>query len=251
MFRYIDPTPVRSVLFRLVFKMASVGTRGRGIGRGRGFGIPKAGRPGETQTTDQQKNSSIVKSSDEFDLGKVLNDLKEETLSTQVEKISKYISDSNSSTKITEVVDLLTQRTIRNSEFAPLAAKVANKLCMEESFGIAFRADLLKSTQENYKKREKIREKSTSDWIGLVGLICELFNHLRTGGAPLKPLAGAVHQTMSELLREGPAGSKEEEEVDEVDCFYEHFKTVGQLLENVNQVRTVLLKTGVKVLHKN
>ncbi|KAL9985209.1 hypothetical protein ACROYT_G007583 [Oculina patagonica] len=216
--------------------MASVATRGRGIGRGRGFGIPKAGRPGETQTAAQQNNSSIEKSSDEFDLGKVLNDLKEDTLSTQVEKISQYISDSNSSTRIKEVVDLLTQRTIKNSEFAPLAAKFANKLCVEESFGNAFRADLLKSTQENYKKRESIREKSTSDWIGLVGLICELFNHLRTGGAPLKPLAGAVHQTMSELLREGPAGSKGEEEVDEVDCFYEHFKTVGQLLENVNQV---------------
>lgn len=219
--------------------MASAATRGRGIGRGRGFGIPKAGRPGESQTTDQKKSSSNEKLSDEFDLTKVLNDLKDETLPAQVEKILQYISESNSSTKIKEVVDHLTQRTIKNSEFARLAAKAANKLCLEESYGNAFRADLLKSTQEHYKKRESIREKSTSDWIGLVGLICELFNHLRTGEAPLKPLAGAVHQTLSELLREGQAGSKEEEEVDEIDCFYEHFKTVGPLLESVNQVRRV------------
>ena len=218
--------------------MASVATRGRGIGRGRGFGIPKA-KPGETQTADPQKNSSNGKSSDGFDLAKVLNDLKEETWEAQVEKISQYISDSNSSTRIKEVVDLLTQKTIKNWEFAPLAAKVANKLCSDESFGNAFRADLLKSTQENYKKRQSIREKSLAQWIGLASLICELFNHLRsTGDAPLKPLAGAVHQTMSELLRGGQVGG-EEEEVDEIDCFHGHFKTAGKLLESVSQVRGV------------
>lgn len=217
--------------------MASVATRGRGIGRGRGFGIPK-GKPGDTQTADQQKNSSDGKSSDEFDLANVLNDLRDETWAVSVHKISQYISDSNSSTRIKEVVDHLTRRTIKNSEFAPLAAKVANKLCSDESYGSAFRADLLKSTQEHYKKRESIREKSLAEWIGLASLICELFNHLRTGEAPLKPLAGAVHQTMSELLREGQVGS-EEEEVDEIDCFYGHFKTAGKLLESVSQVRGV------------
>lgn len=218
--------------------MASVANpRGRGIGRGRGFGIPK-GKPGETQTADPQKNSSNVKSLDGFDLAKVLNDkLRDETMATPVQKISQYISDSDSSTRIKEVVDHLTQQTIKNSEFAPVAAKVANKLCSDESFGNAFRTDLLKSTQEHYKKRQSIREKSLAEWIGLASLICELFNHLRsTGGAPLKPLAGAVHQTMSELLREGQAGG-EEEEVDEIDCFYGHFKTAGKLLESVSQVR--------------
>ena len=218
--------------------MASVANRGRGIGRGRGFGIPKA-KPGETQTADPQKNYSNGKSSDGFDLAKVLNDLKEETWEAQVEKISQYISDSNSSTRIKEVVDILTQKTIKNWEFAPLAAKVAGKLCSDESFGNAFRADLLKSTQEIYKKRQSIREKSLAQWIGLASLICELFNHLRsTSDEPLKPLAGAVHQTMSELLRGGQVGG-EEEEVDEIDCFYGHFKTAGKLLESVSQVRGV------------
>lgn len=216
--------------------MASVANpRGRGIGRGRGFGIPK-GKPGETHTADPQKNSSNGKSSDGFDLAKVLNDSKDETMAATVQKISQYISGSDSAARIKEVVDQLTQRTIKNSEYAPVAAKVANKLCSDESFGNAFRADLLKSTQEHYKKRQSIREKSLAEWIGLASLICELFNHLRsTGDAPLKPLAGAVHQTMSELLREGQAGS--EEEVDEIDCFYAHFKTAGKLLESVNQVR--------------
>lgn len=223
--------------------MASVANpRGRGIGRGRGFGIPK-GKPGETQTTDPQirLNSSNVKSSDGFDLVKVLNDLRDDdTWPAQVQKISQYITDSDSSTRIKELVDHLTQRTIKNSEFAPLAAKVANKLCSDESFGNAFRADLLKSTQEHYKKRQSIREKSLTEWIGLASLICELFNHLRsTGDVPLKPLAGAVHQTMSELLREGQAGGEVELEMDEIDCFYEHFKTAGELLESVNQVRGV------------
>ena len=219
-------------------KMASVATRGRGIGRGRGFGIPKT-KPGETQTADRQKNSSNGKSGDGFDLAKVLNDLKDKTWATQVQKISQYISDSDSSTRIKEVVDSLTQQTIKNYEFAPLAAKVANKLCSDESFGSAFRGDLLKSTQEHYKKRQSIREKSLGEWIGLASLICELFNHLRhTGDAPLKPLAGAVQQTMCELLSEGQAGG-EEEEVDEIDCFHGLFKTAGKLLESVNQVRGV------------
>ena len=219
--------------------MASVANpRGRGIGRGRGFGIPK-GKPGETQTAGPQKNSSNVTSSDEFDLAKVLNDLRDETLAAQVQKISQYISSSDSSTRIKEVVDHLTQQTIKNSEFAPKAAKVANKLCSDESFGNAFRADLLKITQENYKKRQSIRERSLAEWIGLASLICELFNHLRsTGDVPLKPLTGAVHQTMIELLREGQAGG-EEDEIDEIDCFYGHFKTAGKLLESVNQVRGV------------
>lgn len=228
--------------------MASVANpRGRGIGRGRGFGIPK-GKPGETQTTDPQKNSSNVKLSDGFDLVKVLNDLRDDdTWPAQVQKISQYITDSDSSTRIKELVDHLTQRTIKNSEFAPLAAKVANKLCSDESFGNAFRADLLKSTQEHYKKRQSIREKSLTEWIGLAGLICELFNHLRsTGDVPLKPLAGAVHQTMSELLREGQAGGEVELEMDEIDCFYEHFKTAGELLESVNQEKAEELVTKIR-----
>ena len=216
--------------------MASVTTRGRGtgIGRGRGFGVPKGlARPGET--ADQQKTSSNEKAADQFDLKKVLSDVKDET---QVEKISQYISDTNSSTRIKEVVDRLTQRTIIDSDFAPLAAKVANKLCSDESFGNAFRADLLKSTQENYKKRDSIREESASEWNALVCLICELFNHLRAGETPLKPLAGAVYQIMSELLRQGEDGKIERED-ENVDCFYMNFRTVGKLLESVNQVRRV------------
>lgn len=219
--------------------MASV-ARGRGRGRG-GFGAPKPSKPGETG--DQQTNPSTEKPAYEFNLTKVLSDTKENTLDAQVEKITQYISESNSSTKIKDVVDNLTQRTIKGSDFAPLAAKVANKLCSNESFGNAFRSDLLKNTQEYYKKRESIRVKSTSEWIGLARFICELFNHLRTGNAPLKPLAGAVHQTMSELLSEGQNGSNDEElEGDEIDCFYENFKAVGELLETVNPVSICRVK---------
>ena len=215
--------------------MASIGARGRGIGRGRGFGVPKTQtRPGET--ADEHKNgSSSDRATEEFDLEKLLSNLKEENVDEKVKKLTKYISSSDSSTKIKQVVDLLSQRTMEDSEFAPLAATVANKLCSEESCGNAFRGCLLKTTQENYQNRENIREKSKSEWIGLVGLICELFNRLRTGQAPLRPLAGAVYQTMSELLREGDTANQEEEE-DEIDCFYQHFKTVGKLLETTDQV---------------
>lgn len=215
--------------------MASVGARGRGIGRGRGFGVPKTQtRPGET--ADEHKNgSSSDRAAEEFDLEKLLSDLKEVNVDEKVKGLTKYISSSDSSTKIKQVVDLLSQRTMKDSEFAPLAATVANKLCSEESCGNAFRGCLLKTTQENYKNRESIRKKSKSEWIGLVALICELFNHLRTGQAPLKPLAGAVYQAMSELLREGDTASQEEEE-DEIDCFYQQFKTVGKLLETTDQV---------------
>ena len=217
--------------------MASVGARGRGIGRGRGFGVPKTQtRPGET--ADEHKNgSSSDKTAEEFDLEKLLSDLKKGNVDEKVKVLTKYIqvSSSDSSTKIKQVVDLLSQRTMKDSEFAPLAATMANKLCSEESCGNAFRGCLLKTTQENYKDRESIRKKSKSEWIGLVGLICELFNHLRTRQAPLKPLAGAVYETMSELLREGDTASQEEEE-DEIDCFYQQFKTVGKLLETTDQV---------------
>jgi len=214
--------------------MASVAARGRGIGRGRGFGVPKVQtKPGET--TDEQKGSSSDKAAEEFDLAKLLSDLSEATLDDKEGKLSKYISSSDSSTKIKQVVDHLCQRTIKDSEFAPLAAKVANKLCSEESCGNAFRGCLLKSTQENFKNRESIRGKSTREWIGLVSFICQLFNHLRTGEAPLKPLAGAVQQTMSELLKEENSAGQKEEEEDEIDCFYQQFKTVGQLLESVDQ----------------
>nr|XP_058943396.1 MIF4G domain-containing protein B-like [Pocillopora verrucosa] len=208
--------------------------RGRGRGRG-GFGVPKPGKSGEK--SEQQADISTEKSSNEFDLTKVLNDLGENTLDTQVKEISHHISQSSSSTKLKDVVDHLIQRTIKKSDFAPLAAKVANKLCSDESFGIAFRGDLLKSTQEQYKKRESIRANSTSEWIGLACFICELFRHLRTGEAPLRPLAAAVHQTLSELLSsEGQNGNNDEElEGDEIDCFYENFKGVGFLLETVNQ----------------
>lgn len=217
--------------------MASIGARGRGIGRGRGFGVPKTQtRPGET--ADEHKNgSSSDRAAEEFDLEKLLSDLKEVNVDEKVKKLTKYISSSDSSTKIKQVVDLLSQRTMEDSEFAPLAATVANKLCSEESCGNAFRGCLLQTTQENYKNRENIREKSKREWIGLVGLICELFNHMRTGQAPLKPLAAAVYQTMSELLREGDTASQsQEEEEDEIDCFYQQFKTVGKLLETTDQV---------------
>lgn len=209
--------------------------RGRGRGRG-GFGVPKPGKSGEK--SEQQADISTEKLSNEFDLTKVLNDLGENTLDTQVKEISHHISQSSSSTKLKDVVDHLIQRTIKKSDFAPIAAKVANKLCSDESFGIAFRGDLLKSTQEQYKKRESIRVNSTSEWIGLACFICELFRHLRTGEAPLRPLAAAVHQTLSELLSsEGQNGNSDEElEGDEIDCFYENFKGVGFLLETVNQV---------------
>ena len=216
--------------------MASVGARGRGIGRGRGgFGVPKAQtRPGET--ADEHKNGSSSNTvAEEFDLQKLLSDLKEVNVDDKVKKLTTYISSSDSPTKIKQVVDNLGQKTMKDSEFAPLAATAANKLCSEESCGSAFRSCLLKTTQENYKKRESIREKSKSEWIGLVSLICELFNRIRTGQTPLKPLAGAVYQTMSELLREGDTTSQEAEE-DEIDCFYQQFKTVGKLLETTDRV---------------
>lgn len=219
--------------------MAS-GARGRGIGRGRGFGIPKAQtRPGED--SDRQKNFPSESATEEFDLSKLLSDLRESNLDEKGEQLSKYISSSDSSTKIKQLVDLLCQRTMTDSDFAPLAAKVASKLCSEESHGTAFRSCLLKNTQENYKNRASIREKSLGEWFGLVGLICEFFYHLRTGEAPLKPLAGAAFQTMSELLGERDAPSEQQDvDEDEIDCFYQHFKTVGQLLESVDQVSRYL-----------
>ena len=216
--------------------------RGRGIGRGRGFGIPKAQtRPGEDSDGQKNTSSESAHATEEFDLSKHLCDLRESNLDDKGEQLSKYISSSDSSTKIKQVVDLLCQRTMTDSDFAPLAAKVASKLCCEESCGSAFRSCLLKNTQENYKNRASIREKSLGKWFGLVGLICEFFNHLRTGEAPLKPLAGAAFQTMSELLREEDAANERQDvEEDEIDCFYQHFKTVGQLLESVDQVSQYL-----------
>lgn len=222
--------------------MASSATRGRGIGRGRGFGVPKTqSKPGET--TYVQQNSSQSKTTQEIDLKRLLSDLKEESLDDKVDKLSSYICSSDSAgdhsaSKITQVVDSLIQRSMKDSEFSPLAAKVANKLCSDETNGNTFRSALLKATQENYKNRESIRRQSVSEWMGLVSLICELFSHLRTGGLPLKPLAGAVYQTLVELLRveEAIVSQNKDEEEDEIDCFYLNFKTVGKLLKSVDQV---------------
>lgn len=216
--------------------MASSTARGRGIGRGRGFGFPKAQtKPGESPV--EQKNLPFENMAEEFNLSKVLSDLKDTNIEETVAKLLKYISSSDSSSKIKEVVNLLCQRSLKDSEFAPLAAKASSKLCSADSLGIAFRGCLLKSTQENYKNREIVRKKSIREWIGLSALLCELFNHLRTGEAPLKPLAGAVYQTLAELLMtEGGTARSEDEDLeeDEIDCFYQHFKTVGKLLEVVD-----------------
>lgn len=222
--------------------MASSATRGRGIGRGRGLGAPKTqSKPGGT--TCVQQNSSESRSTQAIDLKILLSDLKEESLDDKVDKLSSYICSSDSAgdhstSKIKQVVDSLIQRSMKDSEFAPLAAKVANKLCSDETNGSTFRSALLKATQENYKNRESIRRNSVSEWMGLVSLICELFNHLRSGGLPLKPLAGAVYQTMVELLRvkEAIVSQNKDEEEDEIDCFYFRFKAVGKLLESVDQV---------------
>ncbi|KAM7449718.1 hypothetical protein ABFA07_002387 [Porites harrisoni] len=232
--------------------MASSATRGRGIGRGRGFGVPKTqSKPGET--TYVQQNSSQSKSTQEIDLKRLLSDLKEESLDDKVDKLSSYICSSDSAgdhsaSKITQVVDSLIQRSMKDSEFSPLAAKVANKLCSDETNGNTFRSALLKATQENYKNRESIRRKSVSEWMGLVSLICELFNHLRTGGLPLKPLAGAVYQTLVELLRveEAIVSQNKDEEEDEIDCFYLNFKTVGKLLKSVDQAKFDDLVGGIR-----
>lgn len=171
-----------------------------------------------------------------MNLTEVLGDLTDANFDEKEATLSRYISSSDSSGRVKELVDVLCQRTLKDKEFAPLAGKVANKLCSDESFGGTFRGTLLKSTQEIYKNREDIRKKSVGEWFGLVALICELFNHLRTGGAPLKVLAGAVYQTLRELLlvKGDPSRCQEELEEDEVDCFYQHLKTVGKSLEEAD-----------------
>ena len=212
--------------------MASAAARGRAIGRGRGFEAPPR-RPGEKEDDSKSKNS---KAAEEVGLASILNDLNEETLALASESLIEYISikdPSSVTTRMKEVVDLLCQLTFKDSELVPVVVSVAANLCSVESFGSSFRGVLLKTTQAHYKNRESIRTKSRSQWIRLVSLICELFRQLRAGEAPLRPLAGAAHQTLSELLKEGTPSNDEE---DDIDCFYHQFKRIGQLLEAVDQV---------------
>ena len=143
---------------------------------------------------------------------------------------AKFELYSTSDQNIQRVVDWLWQRALEDGEFAKPIAHIANKLTSLGDTGAKFRGLFLKKTQECYKTREATREKSVEEWVSLAAFLCQTFDVMRISDAPLKPLAGATAEILSELLtRDGRTDS-------EVDCFNQQFRTVGRTLQSVDEV---------------
>lgn len=93
----------------------------------------------------EQKNLLFENMVEEFNLLKVLSDLKDINIEEIVVKLLKYIFLLDFFLKIKEVVNFLCQWSFKDSEFVFLVVKVLSKFCFVDFLGIVFRGCLLKS----------------------------------------------------------------------------------------------------------
>ena len=197
-------------------------------GRGRRTSGPSAPlrRPGEPPKGPKEEEGVSFDS-----LAKLIKDFSLKSSESLLEEVTaKFIAYCTSDTRLQDVAEHLCQKSLNDMEFAKPAAQIASKLCTLENTGVKFRSLFLKQSQDCYKNRDAIRKKSCEEWMGLVSFICQTFNAVRISDAPLKPLAGAAYQVLTELL------TAEGRSDDEVDCFNQQFRAAGKLLQSVDKV---------------
>lgn len=92
---------------------------------------------------------------------------------------------------------------IANRGFSKTAAQCCQSLTLLEKGGPEFRGFLLRGLQSDFKNRATIFEKSESDFLSCVTLLCEVFAVMRDrSGLPLLPLATPVVEYLSMMLQD-------------------------------------------------
>lgn len=92
---------------------------------------------------------------------------------------------------------------IANRDFSKTAALCCQSLTLLDKGGAEFRSFLLRGLQSDFKNRATIFEKSESDFLSCVTLLCEVFAVMRDrSGLPLLPLATPVVEYLSMMLQD-------------------------------------------------
>ena len=224
--------------------MASRGRGRAGAGHGRPPGRSHAG--GAMPGGSKPKTPGTVK-----ELGTYLNSLNESNFESYGELFADMVLDYSRRGKerLQETVELVFTTTVQSRDYAPLGARVCEKITQESAEDPAekrelrseFRKQLFIQLQGNFKNRESIRVQSIEAWLAIFAFMCEISPRVKVSDKPFAPLCKAILSAVEFML------CHEDVVFDEIDCVCSSLKVCGNVVEQqcperFNEIFTELRK---------
>lgn len=159
------------------------------------------------------------------------------------------IEDDTSEEAMSDLVSVLIERSLEDTSFTEVACDLCRSLWVKEHMFGALLKPLLSLLQSNFKKRQELREESTSSYYSLLILLCACHKRLQTAAEKLKCMLGSAICTMfNELLAAQPDDKDSPNE--DINPFFIQFQFIGPslLLLQKEKLDTVVNTIRMKVI---
>ncbi|XP_062867602.1 CBP80/20-dependent translation initiation factor isoform X2 [Trichomycterus rosablanca] len=159
----------------------------------------------------------------------ILNNMRSNNSGVEAQ-LTTFMEEAQSSTQsektLTEIVQTIYGKAVRDRGFAATAAKLCDRMALFMVEGTKFRSLLLNMLQKDFTRREELKRTDVESWLGFITFLCEVFSTMRSStGEPFRVLVYPIYTCLRELLE-----SVEVKE-DAVLCCSMELQSAGRLLE--------------------
>lgn len=219
-------------------------------GRGRGKNYPRPGRGGQSRGGGGGGGGGQKVPSNAEELGTYLHSLNDSNFDAYGAMFADMVLNySSNEHKLEEAVSLIFDATVQSRDYAPLGAKVCEKVAMasnedepdpKHQVRSEFRKMLMKRFHFEFNQKEQIRTTSIEAWLGVFTFLCEVYARIKVNDEPIKVLGSAIMSVVQfhfDQLDIVP---------DEIDCICSNLKLCGRLVEKQNPEKFMKVFTELR-----
>ncbi|MCI4386965.1 hypothetical protein PGIGA_G00068810 [Pangasianodon gigas] len=159
----------------------------------------------------------------------ILNSMRSNSSGVEAQ-LTSFMEEAQSSAQseetLSEIVQTIYSKAVRDRGFAATAAKLCYKMALFMVEGTKFRSLLLNMLQRDFTRREELQQTDVESWLGFITFLCEVFSTMRSStGEPFRVLVCPIYTCLRELLESA------EVKEDAVLCCSMELQSAGRLLE--------------------
>ncbi|XP_015211988.2 MIF4G domain-containing protein A isoform X2 [Lepisosteus oculatus] len=158
-----------------------------------------------------------------------------QSFDNETQQLLKTALKEPSGVDLEKVANVIVDQSLKDQLFSKEAGRICYTIVQAEakqSNSSAFRRSLLNRLQQEFKRREEIRSRSTQEWVCYVTFICNVFDYLKVNNMPMMALVNPVYDCLFRLAQ--PDSLQNEEEVD---CLVLQLHRIGEQLEKMRAER--------------
>ncbi|XP_017336663.1 MIF4G domain-containing protein A isoform X1 [Ictalurus punctatus] len=158
-----------------------------------------------------------------------------QALNPETQQMLKTAMADPGAVDLVKLCDLIMDQALKDSSLCRDVGHVCCTLVQVEakrSSTNMFRSNMLTRLQQEFMRREETRRQSLHEWVGVVSLLCNVFDSLKVNNSPMAALVDPVYDCLFRLAQPDALVNEVE-----VDCLALQLHRVGEQLEKLNTRR--------------